>query len=241
MFSRLGRFCLNHPWQVCAGWLVVAIVTTMLAPDWRRQTQDDDIRFLPPRYASVRGFQLLEESFPQDVFASRLLFALERADGPLTRRRFRSGRSTGGRLERPGPDAAGAANHRRGVVPRTADGQPARQCRQAMHAGATVAGHAVHGDPDARLGRCRQCAGPVHFEGSRANAPARFTSPARPASAATSSRPVPTASKTRRWRRSCSSSSSCCASIARRCWRWCRWSPSPSPSGSRCSCWRWSR
>src|SRR5262249_60557932 len=44
----------------------------------------DDIRFLPARCDSVRGYHLLEEAFPQDVFASRVIFAVERHDSALT-------------------------------------------------------------------------------------------------------------------------------------------------------------
>jgi RND superfamily putative drug exporter len=88
MFSFLGRLAVAHPIKVCAGWLALAVAVTLLAPDWRNHAQDDDVRFLPAKSASVRGLQLLEKAFPQDVFASRLLFALERPDGPLTKEDF---------------------------------------------------------------------------------------------------------------------------------------------------------
>jgi RND superfamily putative drug exporter len=81
MFKLLGRFATAHPLLVCAAWLVVGVVVTALAPDWDRHAQDDDIRFLPARCASVRGYRLLEEAFPQDVFASRLILAVERPEG----------------------------------------------------------------------------------------------------------------------------------------------------------------
>src|SRR5262249_16232100 len=48
----------------------------------------DDINFLPARCDSVRGYRLLAQAFPQDVFASRLIFAVERGTGPLTRGDF---------------------------------------------------------------------------------------------------------------------------------------------------------
>ena len=44
---------------------------------------DDDINFLPARCDSVRGFQLLRQAFPRDVFASRVILVAERADRPL--------------------------------------------------------------------------------------------------------------------------------------------------------------
>src|SRR5205807_382650 len=51
---------------------------------WDAQTQDDDVRFVPERFTSVRAYQLLEKAFPDDVFASRLVFALEREESALT-------------------------------------------------------------------------------------------------------------------------------------------------------------
>jgi RND superfamily putative drug exporter len=84
MFHSLGRLTATHPWKVCAAWLCVAVLCTALAPPWDTSTQDDDIRFLPERCACVRGYRLLEQAFPQDVFASRLVFAVERSDRRLS-------------------------------------------------------------------------------------------------------------------------------------------------------------
>jgi RND superfamily putative drug exporter len=83
MFKALGRFAAAHPWRICAAWLLLATGVAVLAPAWDSTAQDDDIRFLPARCESVRGYQLLQQAFPQDVFASRVLFAVERADRPL--------------------------------------------------------------------------------------------------------------------------------------------------------------
>jgi putative drug exporter of the RND superfamily len=84
MFRSLGRLAARHPWLICAAWLLAGAGVTLVAPPWDNRAHDDDIRFLPERCDSVRGYRLLEQAFPQDVFASRLLFAVERADGPLT-------------------------------------------------------------------------------------------------------------------------------------------------------------
>ena len=59
MFQSLGRFVVAHSWKVCAAWLAVGIVLTWLAPSWDSRAQDDDIRFLPARCDSVRGYNLL--------------------------------------------------------------------------------------------------------------------------------------------------------------------------------------
>jgi RND superfamily putative drug exporter len=82
MFERLGGLTAAHPWYVCAAWLCAGLALSVIAPDWDTRTQDDDIRFLPERCPSVRGYQLLGQAFPSEVFASRLVFALER-DRPL--------------------------------------------------------------------------------------------------------------------------------------------------------------
>jgi RND superfamily putative drug exporter len=87
MYDLLGcgtRGAVNHPWKVCAAWIALAVALTAAAPNWRNQSQDDDIRFLPASCPSVRGFQLLEQAFPQDVFASRAVVTVERPDAPLT-------------------------------------------------------------------------------------------------------------------------------------------------------------
>src|SRR5947209_6694323 len=84
MFKFLGRLAATHPWLICAAWVLAGVAVALAAPPWDNQAQDDDIRFLPARCPSVRGYQLLEQAFPQDVFASRILFAVERRDGPLS-------------------------------------------------------------------------------------------------------------------------------------------------------------
>src|SRR5262249_44742289 len=71
-------------WLVCAVWLVLGTALALLAPSWDARAQDDDIRFLPARCPSVRGYALLEKAFPQDVFASRLILAVERREAKLT-------------------------------------------------------------------------------------------------------------------------------------------------------------
>jgi RND superfamily putative drug exporter len=84
MLKMLGRFTAAHAWKICAAWLLAGVVLSFLAPSWDGRTQDDDIRFLPDRCDSVRGYYLLEQAFPQDVCASRAIFAIERPGGTLT-------------------------------------------------------------------------------------------------------------------------------------------------------------
>ena len=83
MYKKIGRFTVSYPWLVCAAWLVAGGILTAIAPAWDSTTQDDDIRFLPGRCASVRGHALLEQAFPKEVYASKGIFAVERPDGKL--------------------------------------------------------------------------------------------------------------------------------------------------------------
>jgi RND superfamily putative drug exporter len=83
MFKLIGRIAARHPWGVCAAWLVGGLLLARVAPAWDTKAQDDDIHFLPARCDGVRGYRLLAEAFPQDVFASRLIFAFERPNRPL--------------------------------------------------------------------------------------------------------------------------------------------------------------
>jgi putative drug exporter of the RND superfamily len=100
MFKLLGRLAASHPWTVCAAWLVSGALLALLAPSWDSRTQDDDIRFLPDRCPSVRGYKLLQQAFPDDVFASSLVFAVERADAPLTEADFQLVGELVGELEK---------------------------------------------------------------------------------------------------------------------------------------------
>ena len=89
ILNWLGRLTTAHPWAICAGWILAGVALSLVAPSWDTTTQDDDIRFLPGRCPSVRAYALLEKAFPQEVFASSLIFAVERDAGPLTPEDFR--------------------------------------------------------------------------------------------------------------------------------------------------------
>jgi RND superfamily putative drug exporter len=89
MFGHLGRLTARFPKTICALWIAAAVSLTALAPHWDTRTQDEDVRFVPDRFTSVRAYQLLEKAFPKDVSASNLVFAVERQDEPLTDSDFR--------------------------------------------------------------------------------------------------------------------------------------------------------
>jgi len=70
--------------MICALWLLAGAALALFAPRWDTRTQDDDVRFIPDRFTSVRAFQLMEKAFPQEVTASNLVFVVERDDESLT-------------------------------------------------------------------------------------------------------------------------------------------------------------
>src|SRR5438132_8977336 len=88
MFRRLGRFTVAYPWTICAVWLALGAGLALIAPHWDTRTQDDDVRFVPDRFTSVRAYQLMEKAFPQEVTASNLVFVVERENEPLSNADF---------------------------------------------------------------------------------------------------------------------------------------------------------
>ena len=88
MFTILGRVAVAHPWKIAALWLALAAVLFIATPPWESKAHDEDIRFLPERCASVRGYHLMGKAFPKELDCSRITFALERANTPLTPRDF---------------------------------------------------------------------------------------------------------------------------------------------------------
>ncbi len=152
MFKYLGRFAAAHPWLICLAWLLVASVVGLVAPRWDDRAEDDDIRFLPARCDSVRGYHLLEQAFPQDVFASRLIFAVERADTPLTAADLALVDGLAADLQRLRQDEPSLQIARICTAPRSVPRQASPQRRRPMHADSGVAGHAVPGRADADHG-----------------------------------------------------------------------------------------
>src|SRR5688572_10130434 len=89
MFYQLGRFSASWSWGLCVTWLLAVIGLALIAPAWDTRTHDDDVCFVPDRFTSVRAYHLIQQAFPDDVFASRLVFAIEREGSPLTEADFR--------------------------------------------------------------------------------------------------------------------------------------------------------
>src|SRR4051794_17380345 len=83
MFERIGRIAAGYPKTICLAWVLLGAALTLIAPHWDTRTHDDDVRFVPDRFTSVRAHAIMEKAFPEDVFASRVVFAFERQDKQL--------------------------------------------------------------------------------------------------------------------------------------------------------------
>lgn len=84
MFDRLGRLVANQPGSFLAIWAAIGLFLAVVAPPFEQCCQDDDIHFLPARCMSLAGHDLLARAFPDEVFASKIIFAFCRDARPLT-------------------------------------------------------------------------------------------------------------------------------------------------------------
>jgi len=84
MFERIGRIAATYPKTICLVWILLGVTLSLVAPHWDTRTHDDDVRFIPERFTSVRAHLILEKAFPQDVVASRIVFVLEREEEALS-------------------------------------------------------------------------------------------------------------------------------------------------------------
>ncbi len=82
-FAFLGRTVTRYPWYFVGGWVLLLGIVVWASPGWQEGCQDDDIRFMPERCLSVRGYDLLQRAFPREVYGSRLIVCMERQGTPL--------------------------------------------------------------------------------------------------------------------------------------------------------------
>lgn len=82
--SRLVRALGRLWWAVIAGWVVLAVGLTLLAPPFDQVATYDDAAFLPEGAPSIVGDRLVEDGWPDDDLSGPITVVLERADGTLT-------------------------------------------------------------------------------------------------------------------------------------------------------------
>ncbi|MBI5961069.1 MAG: MMPL family transporter, partial [Chloroflexi bacterium] len=64
MFAAIGRFADRYRLYLLAGWIALAVIITLIAPNLDDVTSNDQSDFLPDDAASFKAAQLVEEYFP---------------------------------------------------------------------------------------------------------------------------------------------------------------------------------
>ncbi len=84
MFRLLGE-AITRFWPISlVAWVVVLIITALLAPPWQSITKDSDVAFLPEQSPSSRGDLLFQESFPDQRSGSSIVLVVARATDKLS-------------------------------------------------------------------------------------------------------------------------------------------------------------
>ena len=104
MFESIARLVNRRGWLIVAAWLALAALLAWRAPAWSAVSRDDDVRFFPADYPSVRGQDLLERGFPDNTASSSVVVVVERRAGPLTRADFAYADTLSSRLARAGAE-----------------------------------------------------------------------------------------------------------------------------------------
>jgi putative drug exporter of the RND superfamily len=81
MFARLGSFAVRFRWFIIAGWILVAIVLTLVAPNINSVAVSDQRAFLPASAPSLDANQILEKYFPDRVSPSSAVVVVDAGAG----------------------------------------------------------------------------------------------------------------------------------------------------------------
>src|SRR5438477_41227 len=80
MFTYLGRFVARAWAALLAMWIIVLVVTWVLAPNWEDLAQDREFSFLPAEVPSRVSETLFEKAFPDEQLGSNIVILLRRDD-----------------------------------------------------------------------------------------------------------------------------------------------------------------
>ncbi len=78
VFRGLGHLVSRRPWWVLGAWVVFAVIVVASAPTVAATTDQAD--FLPNKYDSIKGYELLDDAFPQQQQAG-VTIVFDRSDG----------------------------------------------------------------------------------------------------------------------------------------------------------------
>ena len=81
MFAKLGRFSVNHPWPIIAGWIVATVALVAFAPTIADITKTDQSDFLPRKYESIKAQDVGASAFATGSGDTSASIVVKRADG----------------------------------------------------------------------------------------------------------------------------------------------------------------
>jgi RND superfamily putative drug exporter len=84
MFHRLGNFVTRHWVAVVFLWVALVGGLPWISPRWDDVTLDGDFAYLPAHMTSVRGRNLLEQAFPEQLTRSSVALVFARHNGAIT-------------------------------------------------------------------------------------------------------------------------------------------------------------
>jgi putative drug exporter of the RND superfamily len=81
LFARLGTFTSRFRWPLIAGWLLLALVVTLVAPNIDRVAVNDQRAFLARDAPSLTAFEMVQRHFPEQVAPSSTVVVVDAGEG----------------------------------------------------------------------------------------------------------------------------------------------------------------
>lgn len=81
MFARLGSFSVRYRWFIIAGWVLIAAVLTIVAPNINQVSVSDQRAFLPSSAPSLQAHEIVAKYFPDRISPSSALLVIEAGEG----------------------------------------------------------------------------------------------------------------------------------------------------------------
>jgi RND superfamily putative drug exporter len=86
MFNRIGRFSATYRWPIIIGWIALAVIITLTAPNLDKVASSDSADFLPANAPYTEGVKRLRDNFPgSGTLSSAVVIVVETTDGSSIR------------------------------------------------------------------------------------------------------------------------------------------------------------
>lgn len=81
MFARLGRLATRYRWPLVIGWVAVAVLVTLVAPNIDKVAVNDQRAFLPSSAPSLDALKIVKRYFPDKVAPSSSVIVIDAGKG----------------------------------------------------------------------------------------------------------------------------------------------------------------